>query len=297
MIVNNFKKAPIIAIYTTYLLTEDKQMPILADQHTHSSFSADSKASMESMIDSAMAKGLRHICFTEHNDFKYPESEKFPKGTWDLNIDSYLYDLLTYREKYDGKINIGFGVEIGLQDIAVKENTVLANSQKFDFIIGSVHVVNGVDTYEPSFYEGRPVKEAINEYFDCVIKNVGLYKSYDVLGHLDYLTRTLPGHENDYRPDDYMDKIDVILKTLIHNGKGLELNTQTLGKGYKYPNPWPEVLKRYKELGGEIITIGSDAHKPEAVAAGFDKAGSLLTSLGFKYYSIFTSGVAVQIDL
>ena len=268
-------------------------MPILADQHMHSAFSFDSKAEMEDMVKGSIAKGLKHIAFTEHNDFLYPVSEEFPKGAWDLNVDSYLFDLLTMRDTYVRDIHIGFGIEIGMQPTALQQNIILANSQPFDFIIGSVHLVNGVDTYDPKFYEGRSANEAINEYLDDVLKNIKSFHNYDVLGHLDYLTRTLPGGEDDYKPSEYTDKIDEILSILVAKEKGLELNTQALQRGLKNPNPCPLILKRYRELGGEIVTVGSDAHKPEAIGGCFDKASDILKEAGFNYYTVFTARVPV----
>ena len=88
-------------------------MAILADQHIHTNHSFDSKTPMEAQVLSAIEKGLNHICFTDHNDFDYPVSEDFPEGAWELNTDSYLYELLSLREKYKDKIQIGFGIEIG----------------------------------------------------------------------------------------------------------------------------------------------------------------------------------------
>lgn len=272
-------------------------MPIKADQHMHTSFSFDSEAPMEDMVESSINKGLSHITFTEHNDFNYPVSENYPKGCWDLNVDSYLYDLLMLREKYEKKIEIGFGMELGLQPDACNKNTLLAFSQDYDFIIGSIHLVNKVDTYDEKFNSKKPVENTINEYLDEVIKNITKFKEFDVLGHLDYLTRVLPGREDDYNPSLYMDKISEILSILIKDGKGLELNTQTLGKGYKYANPWPEVLKRYKDLGGEIVTVGSDAHSPAVIAAGFDKAEGFLKDCGFNYYTVFHHRVPTNIKL
>lgn len=264
-------------------------MPIIADQHIHSSFSFDSKTEMKDMIESAYKKGLKHIAFTEHNDFDYPVSKEYPKGSWELNVDSYLYDLLMARDEFYGKITIGFGIEVGMQTGCFSQNNILTNSQQFDFIIGSVHLVNGVDTYDKAFYEGRSAKEALNEYFDTVYANIQKFKNFDVLGHLDYLTRKLPNNEADYNPNEYMDKIDAILKYLVEHEKGLELNTQALVRGLKYPNPWPEVLKRYKELGGEIITVGSDAHTPDGIGGGFDKAAEFLQANGFNYYCMFVN--------
>lgn len=264
-------------------------MPIIADQHMHSSFSFDSKSEMTDMIEAAYNKGLKHITFTEHNDFDYPVSEQFPAGSWDLNVDSYLYDLLMAREDFYNKITVGFGVEVGMQESCFSKNNIMTNAQRFDFIIGSVHVVNGVDVYDDSFFKGRNAREAIDEYFDAVLTNIKKFKNYDVLGHLDYFTRRLPGGEADYKPSEHMDRIDEILRFLVENGKGLEVNTQTLARGLKNANPWPEVLKRYKELGGEIITVGSDAHKPEAIGAGFNNAAEIMQACGFNYYCMFVN--------
>lgn len=262
-------------------------MAILADQHMHSSFSFDSDAPMRSMVESAIEKGLTVINITEHNDSMYPVSKEFPAGSWDLNVDSYLYDLLMLREEFEKKIHIGFGIELGLQECAFKENAIISGSQRFDFIIGSIHLVNGVDTYDPKYYEGRGTKEAFNEYFDALLRNIKKFRNFDVLGHLDYLTRKIPEGEDSYNPLDYWDKITEIFSVLIENGKGLELNTQALMRGLKNPNPGLTVLKKYKEMGGEFITIGSDAHKPEGIAGGFDVAEQLLKDAGFKYYTVF----------
>lgn len=267
-------------------------MSILADQHMHTNYSFDSEASMESMVLGAIEKGLKHINFTDHNDFDYPVSEKFPEGCWDLNVDSYLYQLLSLREKYKEQIEIGFGIEIGLQDISFRKNAVLGRSHEFDFIIGSTHLVKNIDVYEPVYFEGRSANASLTEYFNEILKNIRQYQNFDVLGHLDYITRRLPGGEDLYKPSDYMDIIDEILNLIIENEKGIELNTSALNQGLRNPNPCPELIKRYKELGGEIITVGSDAHCPENIATHFKDAEEILVNAGYKYYSVFKDRVA-----
>lgn len=263
-------------------------MSILADQHMHSSFSFDSKASMTEMVESAIQKGLTQINFTEHNDFEYPESEQFPKGSWDLNVDSYLYELLNLRAKYEDKITIGFGIEIGMQECAFRKNAVLGRSHEFDFVIGSIHLVNGIDTYDPVYYEGKTARQAINEYYETMLRNLRQFTNFDVLGHMDYVARTLPGGEKDYNPMDYMNYVEEVINILLENEKGIELNTTSIyKKNLSRPNPCIEIIKMYKEKGGEIITIGSDAHKPEHIAGAFDTAEAILKECGYKYYSVF----------
>ena len=110
---------------------------------------------------------------------------------------------------------------------------------------------------------------------------------FDVLGHIDYVIRYGKEKERAYSYHKYADVIDEILKTLIHNGKGLELNTAGWKYGLSFAHPHPDILKRYRELGGEILTVGSDGHKPEHIAYDFHRINDLLKECGFKYYTEF----------
>ncbi|MBQ7776795.1 MAG: histidinol-phosphatase HisJ family protein [Lachnospiraceae bacterium] len=267
-------------------------MPITADFHMHSSFSGDSDAPMEAMIQKGIELGLTHMCFTEHNDFDFPVCEETPEGTFELNVDAYLYDLLKYREKYKDKINILFGIELGLQPQVMRQNSILAKSYDFDFIIGSSHICNKKDPYYPPFYEGRSEEEAYREYFESILENIKKFSNFDVYGHLDYVVRYGPNKDANYSYAKYRDILDLVLELLIDKGKGLEINTGGVKSGLKELHPCTDILKRYRELGGEIITIGSDAHSPEVLTAHFDRATDVLKECGFKYYTIFEKRVA-----
>lgn len=263
-------------------------MSVKTDFHLHSSFSGDSTASMESMILKGIALGLTHMCFTEHNDFDFPPYMDITTAdTFLLNADTYLYDLLKYREKYKDRIHILFGAELGLQPHLARANAAFAKSHDYDFIIGSSHVCNGKDPYYPAFYEGRSEEEAYCEYFQSIIDNIKKFTNFDVYGHLDYVVRYGPNKDTKYSYAKYQDLLDAILKLLIENGKGIEINTGGVVKGLRELHPCTAVIKRYHELGGEIITIGSDAHKPEAITAYFHRAEDVLKECGFRYYTIF----------
>lgn len=262
-------------------------MAILADYHIHSLHSGDCNESMEDMAKSAILKGLTHICFTEHMDLDFPLAEKDPVGLFELNTDSYLYDIIKLREKYAKELQIGFGVELGLQPHLARELAVYAKSYDFDFIIGSSHIVNGADPYYPAYFEGRNEEEAYREYFASIIENLKKISNFDVYGHLDYVVRYGPSRDQNYSYDKYKDIYEALLTLLLEKEKGLELNTSGLRSGLKSMHPCMEVLKRYRELGGEIITIGSDAHKPKDVGSDFAKAAEVLTACGFKYYTVF----------
>ncbi len=267
-------------------------MPITADCHLHSSHSGDSDTPMEQMILQGIAKGLDTMCFTEHNDFNFPDYPDMPGSVFLLNTDSYLYDLIKYKEKYADRIKILFGIELGLQPQVTRQNAILAKSYDFDFIIGSIHVCNGKDPYYPSFFEGKSDEEAYRDYFNATYENLKRFSNFDVCGHLDYIVRYGANMDKDYCYEKYKDILDKILELLVTNGKGLEINTGGLKKGLRELHPCMDVLKRYRALGGEIVTIGSDSHDEVHIAEYFDKANEVLKECGFKYYTVFEKRIA-----
>lgn len=262
-------------------------MSILSDFHLHSYFSGDCTIPMEEMTDAAIRRGLHSMCFTEHNDFDFPKTADMPENPFLLNVDSYLYELTMLRQKYDGRIKMLFGIEIGLQPCCQEKNALLAGSWDFDFIIGSSHLCNGADPYYPAFFEGKDPKECCLSYFRETLDNIRSFSDFDVYGHLDYIARYLPENAAPYKSMDYKNILEEILKALIAKGKGIECNTSGLRKSLGAVNPAPEIIRLYKELGGEIITVGSDAHAPSDIAAGFDAAAQILTDCGFSYYATF----------
>ncbi|MBR1479223.1 MAG: histidinol-phosphatase HisJ family protein [Lachnospiraceae bacterium] len=267
-------------------------MAVKADCHLHTHHSADTDTPMEAMIERAIELSLDTVCFTEHNDFGFPESYELPGKVWELNADSYLYELLEMREKYKDKIRVLFGVEIGLQPQYMRENAIFAKAHEYDFIIGSTHLVDGKDPYYAESFDGQNDDEIYRKYFEETLVNLKKNSNYDVAGHLDYVVRYGKNKDRDYSYEKYKDVIDEILRTLIDKGKGLELNTGGLKSGLKDLHPSKDILKRYRELGGEIITIGSDAHKPENIGEYFDRACETLKDCGFNYYSVYEKRVA-----
>ena len=254
-----------------------------SDFHMHSSFSGDSDTPMLDMIEHAIALGLETICFTEHYDEDYPEGE----DDFSLDTSAYYTTLCILKEQYASKINIRFGVELGIQPHLGALYTKYVQSWPFDFVIASQHVLDHADPYYPSFWNGKKPSDVICSYFEETLKNLQLMKEYDTLAHLDYIVRYAgPGHTS-YHYDEYADVIDPILRYLIEQGKCLEINTAGFKYELEHPNPCEEVLKRYRELGGELITIGSDGHKPKHLAYDFNRLQSLLTDIGFQYYCIF----------
>lgn len=266
---------------------------IQADMHMHTWFSTDSEACPRDMADEAVRKGLKTICFTDH--FDKDDLEWGEEGIFD--VDAYFVEMQKLQEEYAGKLNIRIGIELGLRTYLKDYYEELTKKYPFDFVIGSVHNVpykkdaEGnilyTDPAAEKLFTDRTDKEAYRLMMETTLENVRISDCFQTLGHLDYVVRYGKSREKEYSYTDYADIIDEILKLLIEKEKGLEVNSAGLKYGLLFAHPHPDVLKRYRELGGEIITIGADAHKPEHIAYDFAKAEEILKSCGFKYYTEF----------
>ena len=259
---------------------------ILADCHVHSEFSSDSRAPLSRIIECALTNRMRYFYLTDHHDIDFP-IEAANGLDFQLDTPLYLEALDCLRDEYSDRIEIRTGVELGLMSHITDKLTEYTHQFSFDFIIGSSHLVRGMDPYYPAYYEGRSQKEAYLEYFESIYENIRHFLDFDVYGHLDYVVRYGPDKSMIWKFSDYSDIFEAILKELIQHGKGIEINTAGLYKGLGYPHPHKDILNMYREMGGEIITIGSDAHSPEYLAYGFKQAEKLLLECGFEYYCLF----------
>ena len=261
---------------------------LITDMHVHSRFSSDSSEEPEAIIQTALSKGYSYVYFTDHHDEDFPVHPSDPSMDFQLDFDDYFKKLTELKERYAGQIAVRIGVEQGICPETALKIKSLSDQYPFDFVIGSSHLTslkNG-DPYYSEYYEGKENVDAYREYFSSEAENVKLTDGFDVYGHLDYAVRYCPDKNFVYRFDDYRDIFEVLLKRLIENGKGIEINTSGIAK-IGYPHPHIDALKLYKQLGGEIITVGSDAHKKENIGTGFDVAENILKELGFRYYTVF----------
>ncbi len=254
-----------------------------SDNHVHTSYSYDCTTPMETIINSALAKGLKEIVFTDHVDFNPPDNLDAEM----IDFDKYLVNLDILKAKYRKEINILLGVEIGAEPGRQNEINNLLNKYPFEFVICSTHTMNGVFCSDNSFFGGKTQKVAYRGYLEGLLSNVSACTNYDVCGHLDFISRYSPYAVKKMNYHDYADMIDTILKTIIETGHGIELNTSGYRYGLKQTHPSLDVVKRYRELGGEIITVGSDAHKADDVCAHFNLAYEILKTAGFSYLTQF----------
>ena len=249
------------------------------DYHMHSLISFDGKEKPEDMLRAAEAAGLREICFTDHIDFD-PRAE----------TQTMLFDTEAYNAAYDhlisNKLKIRRGMEYGMiADRPELMQQALAR-RPFDFVLGSVHFVDGWDVYFPPYWEGKTMEQAERSYLEEVLACVQNHDDFDVLGHLTYISKSWNNPTN--RPVEYAlyaDLVDEIFRTLIRKDKGIEVNTSGMGRSGVYL-PSREYVQRFHDLGGKIVTVGSDAHAADRVGEYCTEAAKMVAEI-FGYVCTF----------
>ncbi|KUO75463.1 MAG: hypothetical protein APF77_22515 [Clostridia bacterium BRH_c25] len=263
------------------------------DFHIHSHFSSDSSASTLSMARKGKDIGLSGICFTDHIDLDYAN----PQASFDFSYSDYINEINSIKTSLSGDLEIYAGIELGLQPHTIADNEALIKDRSYDFIIGSIHCVNKSDMYLEPFLESMPTdNEAIMSYFRELQVCVDGFRNFDVLGHFDGIRRYIRDSES-FSYELYREQIQNALQSLINSHKGIELNTSGLRYGLSSFHPLPEILRLYKQLGGEIVTIGSDSHTPDTLGYKFKEALEMLSVMGFKYYTIFKNRKPVFIKI
>ncbi|WP_314795132.1 histidinol-phosphatase HisJ family protein [Eggerthia catenaformis] len=252
------------------------------DYHLHTHFSFDSNADPREHIKEALNKNLDEICFTDHRDFNYPIDP------FELDTVSYFKELKDLQKEYQDKISIKIGLEIGLDMNHFKEINDFVNADDYDFVIGSIHVIRNTDFYYGEYFNNKTKDQAHREFFMETLRCVKSFDCFNVLGHMDYISRYGPYEDKSIDYPKYKDLIDQILKTLIQKNKGIEVNTS----GYKVNGncgfPSFDIVRRYKALGGSVITVGSDAHTGERVGEHIEEVIKEYQKIGFEDVTTFS---------
>ncbi len=250
------------------------------DFHMHSDFSADCSAAMEDMICRAIDKGLTEICFTEHIDYEYPDKDFI----FEFDLQAYDKRIKNLQQKYADQITVRKGIELGLQPYLLDRYDRLMGTERFDFSILSIHTADKKGLHDGAFFADRSIEASYEKYYEELLYCVKNFKQFSILGHLDLVKR----YTIDEIPEaDFHGIIQEIFKEIIPSGKGIEINTSGTRYGLSTAMPSDDILKLYKANGGEIITIGSDAHQPDDIGYAFKPSLELLESLGFKYVTTF----------
>ena len=251
---------------------------MFANYHAHTSFSDDCSMPMETCIKAAINERLDEICFTEHIDIGVYSMH-------DCDCKTYLSEFKRTQKLYGERIKLKFGMEFGMQYHTIPQYEKIFHSYDFDFILLSLHQINNKEFWSQAFQSGKTQKQYIEEYYEEIDKIVSNYNNYSVLGHMDVIRRY--DRNGAYPFYKIKDKIKTILKKVIKNGRGIEVNTSCYRYNIGDLTPSTEIIKFYKDLGGEIITIGADSHHPEHVAYKIKETEKSLKELGFKYICTF----------
>jgi histidinol-phosphatase (PHP family) len=273
------------------------------DYHLHSEFSDDSRELMEDQIKQGIVIGLDEMCFTDHVDYGIKRDWDDPLGIeWrdgdndqgekdpvaNVNYPEYFDTLFCLQVQYENEISVKAGLEFGIQSHTVTQFQRLYDKykHKLDFILFSMHQVEDKEFWTGEFQEGRTQDEYNRKYYEEILKTMQMYKDYSVLAHLDLIVRY---DKNGVYPfEKVKDIIAAILEQASRDDKGIESNTSSWEYGLSDTQPSRAILRLYKDLGGKILTVGSDAHKKEFLGSHFDDAFAILKDeIGFKEIATF----------
>ena len=274
------------------------------DYHVHTEFSDDSREPMEKQLERAIELGLDEICFTDHVDYGIKKDWEEGNISWrggdgvnydpcqqeplaNVNYPEYFGKLLRMKEIYGKKIKIRQGLEFGIQTITIQpfERLYRRYQNELDFILLSMHQVDNKEFWNQEFQQGKTQQEYNESYYKEIYEVQKRFKNYSVLAHLDLLVRY--DKQGIYPFEKVEEMIAEILKLAIQDDKGIEINTSSWHYGLKDTQPSGKILQLYKDLGGRILTIGSDAHTVRYLADHIRDAQEILKQIGFKEICTF----------
>lgn len=264
------------------------------DYHMHTAASEDSEAPIAAMLDEAVNRGIEAVAVTDH-----VEMTGFRKGGYDVTAEESWNSVRLMRPLYEDRLRVAQGIELGqpLYDLAQAQAVLAAHP--YDFVLASQHRLGEEEDYYFMDFTGLDIGMEMDAYFDAVLDMVA-WGGFHALAHLTYPFRYIP---KDRRPQDYrrwQDRIDCILRRLAEKGLALEINTSGMrDPKLRMMHPDYPIVRRFRELGGELITVGSDAHKPGDVGAHIADALSMAKKAGFAYTAVYWQGKAemVKIDI
>lgn len=259
----------------------------MIDLHTHSIFSFDADYTLNEMLKGAERAGISELCITDHVDFDAP------------NIEDRLPNLTARRESAENadnySVHLTLGAEISLQDSAsAKATWEYICDAELDFIIASVHIIDGKEVWTEEFYRGRTKEQTYTEYLEAVLRMLPTFPEMDILGHYDFVAKYAPYPDRSFDYELAPAIFDDVLAFLLDYHKSLEINTSI----WRGDRAWGlDLLKRFVALGGRYITIGSDAHNPWAIGYRVKEAMVMAKEAGVRSIAVFSQRRPYFIDL
>ncbi len=269
----------------------------LIDCHTHTQFSVDSEADINKCIERAIELGLAAYAVTDHCECNrwysqehYPGETVYPYFDFGRDFENSLTAVTELKRKYSRKIDLICGVELGQATHAPDIADMAVSDPRLDFVIGSMHQLPKTEDFcflDYSQYTEAEIYDLCRRYFEEIYK-LCQWGKFDVLGHLTYLLRYMKcgyGIEPDISRFD--DIIAESFRLLAQNGKGIEINTSGIRQNFGGTFPGLKYAKLFRDLGGEVISVGSDSHTPEDIGSGVREGAEIAYEAGFRYYAVF----------
>ena len=274
---------------------------IQTDIHNHSKFSTDGISPLEDMVATAKEKGLRYFGISEHFDYDYIAAGLKIPGFEPPYTDAaaYFSTAALLKGKYcDDNFTFLSGAELGFSDDerCKEEYARLIEKYSPDFVVNSVHTVDGVDAYVKSYFEGKTKKRAYRDYLNAVRRSLDAPYNYDIVAHLGYCSRNAIYADPKLRYGEFSDIIDEILKTVVQKNKILEVNSSPRSAGSEFL-PDTDILSRYFELGGRRVSFASDAHSTDRICDKRETVVAALKKIGFKYITVPCCGERIEVEI
>lgn len=274
-------------------------MKQITDIHTHTSFSADGISSMEEMLGAALEKGIAYYGISEHFDLDYEFLHLLADGkpVPMTDADAYFTKGRKLQTELKDRITLLLGCEFGFhesEEVQQKKAAILRTYAP-DFIVNSVHTVDGFDCWFEAYFSGKTKETAYRRYLERVYESL-FFEPYDIVAHIGYVARNAPYPDPKLRYDEHREILDRILKEIIRRGKILEVNSSSRTAGSEFL-PDTDILKAYYDFGGRKISFASDAHRTEYICSKRETVVAALQSLGFTYVTVPCRGTELKIEL
>ncbi len=272
-------------------------MQAIFDTHTHSCYSVDSDESLENIYRAACDRSMLAVAVTDHYDIDMMYSGCDEPAL----VSGYPAVSKMRDETADNNTKLLCGIELGAAIFDTKTAEKIVSEHDYDVVISSLHGIMGKPEYYQLDYANMTDSElydTLAEYFTA-LENQAKHGSFDILAHLDYPTRYVRRARRNVSLCAYSDMIDGILRTLAENGKALEINSSGLRDSFNATLPQFDVIKRFRELGGEFVSFGSDAHTADLIGYGFKDVAFLAKRAGFDRLTYFEKRrpISVKIEI
>lgn len=273
---------------------------ILTDVHTHSTYSGDGISTLDEMVACAKEKGLRYYGVSEHFDKDYAVLGLKIHGTIvpSTDAEAYFAHIRRLQAEYEGELRLLAGGEYGFcpDQRCYDAYCELNETYRPDFVVNSVHTTDGADCYFPDYFTGKSKEYAYSRYLENVRRSLDAPYSYDIVGHIGYVSRNAPYEDKKLRYEAFAELIDDILRTVIAKGKLLEVNSSARGAGSAFL-PDTDILTRYYELGGRLVSFASDAHNTARICENRALVAVELRKIGITYITIPDNGAYLRVEL